>query len=475
MKQTLFADLNQKKVSNLMATIQERIDAFTESVESTSNKKDFVALWDREFDSWIKGKAPTSIKIYCSRIRQSLSKAGVDKEIRDLVQPPTHQTTGRNKTHRQDWIDALIDKILRASQRDDALSNIWADAVKELKADGIEDIKTVAAKVRLNLRKRSPNHKALELISIREVRASIDDDIDSFLKKARECTTKRELGSLWRVELSGLKASHTVATCKVYASRYKKAFLAASGDAKLSMAIKLPKQTTRKVNTTYKKSIVLRHGNQIPFPNWKALLDNAISNLDVHQDSYMHLGLLLCLLTGRRPFEIFCTAEFSLVKNGRKTSNELLRFKGQAKTRSAKNSRDNYIIPVLHKSKLLLKHFNRFREINPHTGKSNKKFNRATSGRGMNRILIDLFGSNWPTDAKLVAKQLRPLYAEMAYKKSITVPTDYIDGRPENWTDIQFAQDSNFSTKNLYLSQILGHSVWDITTSNSYQHYRLPD
>jgi len=149
----------------------------------------------------------------------------------------------------------------------------------------------------------------------------------------------------------------------------------------------------------------------------------------------------LVFVTGRRPSEILCSAEFEVIDNRH------LSFKGQAKRRQNFNPNEVLIIPTLIDTSLVMSAFNYLIEknkrqpydVNDHQG-SLSMCDKKTS-KELSRSY---------TNYK--AKDYRSMYGELTY----------------------LAYAPNETSQSIWFTQVLGHGEGQVATSASYVRYYLP-
>lgn len=208
----------------------------------------------------------------------------------------------------------------------------------------------------------------------------------------------------------------------------------------------------------YDETIKEGNANLIQVPKWQNIVEMGREMMRSRDMELRALGLIL--MTGRRFREVLQSGELALVQeeNGsRRTQRWLLDFSGQLKTMEGEGTmyEKTFAIPTLAPAKEVLRYFNGLRKSKE--GKMwlgmepellNKRVNEALNRR-LKRSEIANF---WPVGKSLTTKQLRALYAEIAYK--------------------------NFSPNMIrahYFSAILGHSREDQETALSYMKYILTD
>lgn len=160
--------------------------------------------------------------------------------------------------------------------------------------------------------------------------------------------------------------------------------------------------------------------------------------------SYLDRILGICALTGRRTYEVGCTATFETTGPNR------VRFSGQAKTRDREGV-ETYEIPTLGDAETIVRTLTTIRDDKPDlVGLSSSRFhNRAA--KDLHRR-SDAFSEVF-SDRTAKPKDLRPAWAEIA------------------WLLI----DERRTGKALFLSRVLGHGDQDLTTAQSYDDFVVSD
>ena len=162
------------------------------------------------------------------------------------------------------------------------------------------------------------------------------------------------------------------------------------------------------------------------------------------QRSYVEITIGLCLLTGRRPSEVL-TGEFEVISD-----NEML-FNGQLKTKGSDNSRGQYVIPLLCESSKVfeaIKELRKRKEFSALTAMDTKAMNNTVSHRlsiKVKRIFRDI-------EDNLKVSDLRKMYVAMCF---------------------DLYGDSGAHDIDSYYSLVLGHSVSDTLTANSYKKFNV--
>ena len=160
--------------------------------------------------------------------------------------------------------------------------------------------------------------------------------------------------------------------------------------------------------------------------------------------SYLDRILGICALTGRRTFEVACTATFAV--EGRNS----LVFTGQAKTRGREGS-ESYVIPTLAPAAKIVATMATIREDKPDLVDLTSEGFHARCAKDLHKraqVFAPVF-----TDGTAKPKDLRPAWAEIV------------------WLLI----DERRTGKALYLSRILGHGDQDLLTAQSYDDFTIQD
>lgn len=210
----------------------------------------------------------------------------------------------------------------------------------------------------------------------------------------------------------------------------------------------------------YRERVAAKHHKLTVVEHWQDLILTFQRMLHSKDPEKMALGILG--VTGRRFEEIMSTARFGTVRvktgTGSVVPRYALTFKGQLKTRGADGTRHNvsYSIPTLAPARDILAA--RDSMFATEEGRKWQGMSKAQLNSAVNpKINMALRSSEpiirfWPPDTELRVKDLRALYAEVAYK--------------------QFAPSS--ISKSAFFAQVLGHAANDLTTSLSYMIFALP-
>lgn len=304
----------------------------------------------------------------------------------------------------------------------------------------------------------------------------------TFIDKIRGKSIPK-ITKLWENEYNSLE-NLTDGTKKTVISQYYRKYIKDTlGENHPALEIvRLPIEVSDAISAGYRAKVVEKNKELKKIENWRTMVDAATNFLTslinrkhkstINHDTAEKIGTALLLLTGRRPYEIFCTGVFTpapLPGGARNAfSKWSVLFSGQAKTkmRPGSNYGETFEIPVLAPAKLILAAADLYKNSSlgeKAHGLSNNDFSTLCRARGtaqdnenginLLKQVEDFFGKYWIADSHVTPRDLRPLYAEIAYKF--------------------FAQKT--ISKNSFFSSILGHTSKDIETSLSYMQFYLAD
>lgn len=215
----------------------------------------------------------------------------------------------------------------------------------------------------------------------------------------------------------------------------------------------------------------------VAVPRWREIVERATSLLASGTPLDLVAGLLL--VTGRRPYEVCCTGRFAPAplpggSPGARSRWTVL-FDGQAKTKNRPGTRAGvaYEIPVLAEARRVIAALDRLRaspEGRAWAGMTNEAFRATTLRLALTEAIVRAYADLWPSRSdpspqgrhrrramprgdRLEPRALRPLYAEIAYKRFGSAGV----------------------TKNSFFAAVLGHTLNDLHTSLSYMDYYLPE
>lgn len=303
---------------------------------------------------------------------------------------------------------------------------------------------------------------------------SRQEAVEHFVRTLAGAEGREEYQLLWEEELRRLD-DLSDNTKKFYISRYyRPAFLQMLGKNHPAMEVlRLPVAMSEGITKQYRHRVIEQNRSLVHVPQWRELVQAAMQSaryiIEQHRlddESMVMLGAALLLLTGRRPYEIFCSGVFerASLRGGaaRSVSKWSVLFSGQAKTRGRAGTSFANVqeIPVLAPSSLIL-HSMQLLRMSPLGlrlfGVGNTLFSKLTSSRGredgvkLRHAVQTLYRHLWPDSAILSPKCLRALYAEIAW---------HVLAGPA-------------ISKNSFFARILGHSAHDLVTSLSYMDYYL--
>jgi hypothetical protein len=243
-----------------------------------------------------------------------------------------------------------------------------------------------------------------------------------------------------KAEIEYLKSIYKITTVRGVLTKYRAAAVAVGIPIE---TMKIAKKENEKIELNYTKKIAKQQKQLIQISDYEGAIDKAIEVCN-SSESISELAAALALLTGRRGTEILKTAIFKIGKKG----SMFLEFFGQLKTKGEK--REGQPIPILGGgtgATAANKGLKRLRELADATQLTNKQVSEKWE-REANRKALQLFKNNFGLCSM---HDLRKAYA--------TIATHCF--KPE------------YIGVNAYLSMILGHSEYDLTTANSYQKYYI--
>lgn len=253
--------------------------------------------------------------------------------------------------------------------------------------------------------------------------------------------------------IKGLNSSEIIKRCKAeyeslkeeYNDTYLRSVFTAyrnelkTIEPRVLKVFRLKAREQNKIEKAYSRTLSKQHKSLKKINNFELLVSKSIELLD--SSNIIEVVLALCVLTGRRSTEILKTAKFT----NHKKSNKMLQFKGQLKKRV---DFDKYPFYTLGNSAKLCKvALLRVRASEKLKNVSNDNVARMYEPK-LRAKCTRLFGDHLGSCS---AHDLRKAYACIC---------------------VELFKPSN-QTINSFLSEILGHSVDDITTANSYQKYYI--
>lgn len=215
------------------------------------------------------------------------------------------------------------------------------------------------------------------------------DAVASFLERLRGASTPAQVDALWNEELAKHdgKADRTL---KLYVAQYyRPAIRGAFGDDHPALSVvKAPDGLIDRVRTDDKARVAESHRRLVEVQDWREIVARGARLLLSREPLSLAVGLLC--VTGRRPYEIFCTGRFAPAPvpggSARAASRWTVMFVGQAKTKGRPGTRQGaYEIPVLAEARVVLAAFAALRaspEGREWADLDNQGFSRLTTGVG---------------------------------------------------------------------------------------------
>lgn len=443
------------------SVITDAISAFVETLRLDS--EDYDELWYKEWETTLAGKSPATRASYTSQYRKAVREA--------LGEHPAL---------------AFI-KVL--DRRDDPLRTASRST-----SGG-----------RPNSRRELIERFATDVAALNVGRSSAVDHGSS--QGLADANYKRALAKRWSEEIEEMRAALAASTVLNTTSLYRNELRNRGLDDEVTLSmVTAPEDIMKTRSVAYRESIIKQHHDLVPVYNWRELLDAAKAALpdtqsawqslneeaeaaaeDISRAAAVKIGVALCFVTGRRPYEVFCQGEFRpapidfngetvAVSHTKVRGYESWRilFNGQAKTRGMDGTQfdQTFVIPTLAPAKSVLFAWHVLR-----ASEHGRIWKDMTSEEFKNDLLRvpslhcilpvirdEMFEELWPVaevgdsryvaDAKkLKANNFRALYAEIAD---------------------QFFR-PNSKSKAAYFAEVLGHTEKDIETASAYMKYWLPD
>jgi hypothetical protein len=265
---------------------------------------------------------------------------------------------------------------------------------------------------------------------------------EQFIKTLKRYKGKKAILECIDKEVKSLNdRTLSLGSLKKYFTKYRNMFreIYANNTIVLELLLsnfKLDEEKSKKLKEQTIKQINEDHNNLRKIKDVKKFVD---IGKELLESPYMYSKLLgVAALTGRRVGEIGCTGRFELVEK----KGNYLKFFGQLKMKGCAKDK-GYIIPVLCDPKKIIKQLQIIREEKKSWINETTKFNAGSSkalGVKVRKSFLNV------VEGEIKVKDLRAIYAEISYSNSTNVKI----------------------SKNAYFSKILGHSVNDLITCNSY-------
>ena len=455
------ADEQQRAKTGRRPVVKDAIANFVANLTAETDADDYADLWEKEWETFA-DKSVSTRNIYASRYRNAIREAYGDNH------PALHFVKVLDRT----------DDPLRT------VESRGAGGRKSTRADSIDIFGTAAQTL------KETHDQALA---------------EGKTDKQAGATYKRGLAKLWKSELDEmletLKSNTVLTTTAAYRNELRRRGL--DDDMTLSI-VRPPEDAQKNRSLLYRDAIVEQHRDLVAMPHWQEILDNAKELIPATDSSWstleeaarkvaadlsraeaVKIGVALCILTGRRPFEIFCQGVFAPLPvmtdptstehaRGRGYETWRVLFSGQAKTRGNDGTQfdQSFPIPVLTKARdvifawMVLRYSESgqiWREMSSDEFKADLL--RAPNPKCIlpairDEILEKFWPKVTPEDTphvieakKIKANNVRALYAEIADQFF----------RPKSRSKAAFFADA------------LGHTEKDIETASSYMKYYLPD
>lgn len=309
-------------------------------------------------------------------------------------------------------------------------------------------------------------------------RFAVKDEVEAFAAAVVPLVVPKNARD-WRVRVQkmwdGVQArgfaDKTDASKKLYMSLFRKGVREALAKAEpddarrdrvekaLMAVLRIDTEVLSRVQERYKERVKAGNRDLMLVPQWEALL-SAFRDMLTDQDARLR-AIAVMALSGRRFAEVlqFATLAPSIDKVGGISFRHrwLLDFSGQLKTRGgvATTAGKTFRIPTLAPAAQVLTAFRSVRESleGQAWAEASSRQLSTTLNPEFNRVLRDsAIGHLWPKSAPLSIKELRALYAEVAYHG--------------------FGPRSDRAP---YFARILGHSEDDLTTALSYIRFSLSE
>ncbi|MBL4544006.1 MAG: hypothetical protein JKP97_19920 [Rhodobacteraceae bacterium] len=307
-------------------------------------------------------------------------------------------------------------------------------------------------------------------------RFALKEETEAFAAEVAKLTVPR-YASHWRDRVERLWddvwkrgiEERTASTQKLYASKFRTAVRNALEEeeqrtkrrqrveAAVLSIVRIDPAITAKLQEDYQAKVKAENADLVLVPEWEWLVKTFEAMLE---DDDMELrALAIMALTGRRFAEVLQAGEFEPFvehsSSGTVRQKWLLKFSGQLKTKSGPETMfgKSYAIPTLAPARDVLSAFRGMRaSAAGRIWKSAPERQLSTTfNPDFNRKLRTCPAAKfWPKDQPLSLKELRALYAEIAY--------------------VNFAPRT---TRAPFYARILGHGDEDLTTALSYMRYSL--
>ena len=281
--------------------------------------------------------------------------------------------------------------------------------------------------------------------------------ISDFMERLKGIRSKKMIARICNREKKELKELYpSVNTRHSYFSKYRNAIKArypATQVDELGRTVhkhhalklmRLDAKESQERKTTTKINLDIRTSNVAQF-DLREMIKKCRKAIQDKKDPYL-VAIGLMGLTGRRPVEILKTGHFKPLNSNH------VRFSGQAKTREAEGTKDNYKIPVLDDPKEIIQALEYIREKLDLKSESNERVNSVYTRKMLDSAKHFFKKVKLPEKIHLSNKSLRSMYVSASYEL--------------------LGMDEKMSF-NAFAARVLGHSKLDKNTANSYTYFTI--
>ena len=272
--------------------------------------------------------------------------------------------------------------------------------------------------------------------------------IDEFVRRLKRMKRENTIKDLCLSELDKLNSELSIESVSSYLSNYRTAIKSSDVPATTKKhALGYLKQSVKEKSLIKSKAMLAKRKRQA---NQKTLTANTIKKIIgkavemLKSVSYVKRGVGLCILTGRRPVEIFKTANMSEVES------HLVLFSGQAKKRGT--STQSFIIPTLLDAKKITTALKGLRASKDFSKEDNYRVNRIVS-KAMSSIVKKEFATLIGSDVKMY--DFRSFYIEIV-------------------TQLYLENAQTSKSKTIIMNHLAGHDELETGTTQHYEKFMIP-
>ena len=294
-------------------------------------------------------------------------------------------------------------------------------------------------------------------VSLQELLTPIDERVKSFVKRLRGVRAKNDIRRICLGEKKSLEKLYpNINTQHKYYTKYrnaiKKQYPAMKKDPQGRLVckhyslivMKLDYQKNMQRNLNMGVNLDKKASNVASF-DLREMIDKCRHAVrDLKDPHIVAIGLMG--LTGRRPIEILKTGRFEYVDKSHVV------FSGQAKTKAADSGQDNYRIPVLDDSKVIVRALAFIRDKLDLQSVNNEYINGSATRSILDKAKRFFKNVRTTEHIKFNNKSLRSMYVSSLYEL------------------LNIKEKMSF---NAYAAKVLGHSELDKSTANSYTYYSV--